>query len=275
MYNTKTIYNYSNAKNSSSEDIPKYRRTKRRASEQPLGRIGYVSGGGMTHSWPLKYILLGKAHPPLNVNSAGSFCSSISLFGCSVTSFDEKHAGVCETLTCIAVLNKRPVVEAEYLRQASKVRMLNHQVPIAVILAHAEVRDRHLNPPVLPVVQFQVPVYANRAHMLSAHHDRECRRAIVAVYSSVIVPELARRNIDSVAARVTRNSDTEIRRLFDRVPGGKSTITGLFSQQCGIVSPLNLEQLPCSVVSAPVMAQITSSPAHAQLSLQPGGSTCR
>lgn len=43
-----------------------------------LGSVGYSSGGGMTHSSPLKEILLGKVHPSLKVKIPGSFCSNIS-----------------------------------------------------------------------------------------------------------------------------------------------------------------------------------------------------
>jgi len=59
------------------------------------------------------------------------------------------------------------------------------------------------------------------------------------------------------------------------VPGGRSAMTGRFWQQCGRLPPPTREQSPCSVASAPLASQITSSPAQLQLSRHPGRSMCR
>lgn len=63
--------------------------------------------------------------------------------------------------------------------------------------------------------------------------------------------------------------------LLYGVPGGRSTMTGCFSQQCGRVAPRIRWQSPCSVASAPVMPQMISLPAHLQLSRHPGCSMWR
>jgi hypothetical protein len=47
--------------------------------ELPFGSPGKVSGSGIAHSSPPKYILRGKAHPFLNVNMPESFSKSISV----------------------------------------------------------------------------------------------------------------------------------------------------------------------------------------------------
>ncbi|PQM37125.1 hypothetical protein Pyn_04151 [Prunus yedoensis var. nudiflora] len=47
--------------------------------ELPFGNIGKVSGKGISQFSPLKYTLLGKAHPFLNVNDSESFSKSISV----------------------------------------------------------------------------------------------------------------------------------------------------------------------------------------------------
>lgn len=53
------------------------------------------------------------------------------------------------------------------------------------------------------------------------------------------------------------------------VPGNKSTTVGSFLQQCGMF-PLYFEQSPCSVVSPPIMLQMTSFFAHVHPNVQPG-----
>ncbi|WVZ86581.1 hypothetical protein U9M48_033337 [Paspalum notatum var. saurae] len=79
-----------------------------------------------------------------------------------------------------AVLDERPVVEAEELRDALQVGVLQHQVPVAVVPHQVVVLHRHLHPPVLPVVNLHVPVHPDRAHVLGAMDDRRHRLVVVA-----------------------------------------------------------------------------------------------
>jgi hypothetical protein len=71
-------------------------------------------------------------------------------------------------LTVGAVLDEGLVVEAEELRQAAQVGVLQHQVPVAVVPHQVVVAHRHLHPPVPPVVHLHVPVHPDRAHVLGA-----------------------------------------------------------------------------------------------------------
>lgn len=77
-----------------------------------------------------------------------------------------------------AVLDERLVVEAEQLRQAPEVRVLHHQVPVAVVLDLVVVGDRHLHPPVLTVADLHVPVHPDWAHVVGAPEDRRDRLTV-------------------------------------------------------------------------------------------------
>ena len=62
------------------------------------------------------------------------------------------------------------VTEAEDLCYVLKIRVLQNQVPISVVLEKVEISDGHLNPPIILVVHFHMPMYLDWAHMLGAPH---------------------------------------------------------------------------------------------------------
>lgn len=75
-------------------------------------------------------------------------------------------------LTDGLVRDKRLVIEAEDLRNVVEVGMLDYEGPLSVVQAIVEVCNGYLDAPVLLVVELDMPVHANRAHVVGALQER-------------------------------------------------------------------------------------------------------
>ena len=75
-------------------------------------------------------------------------------------------------LTDRPIWNKRLVVETEDLSDIVHVRVLNNKSPLAEVHAIVEVGDADFNTPVVLIVNLDVPVHTNWAHMVGAVEQR-------------------------------------------------------------------------------------------------------
>lgn len=73
-------------------------------------------------------------------------------------------------LTGRAILSKGHVIEAENLHYIIEVRMLNSQVPRSIVFMYIQIHDRDLDPPIVFIALFDMPMHMNRTHMTRAIH---------------------------------------------------------------------------------------------------------
>ena len=102
--------------------------------------------------------------------------------------------------------------------------------------------------------------------------------AVVESLTFISVPTLIRKEDMYLVTSWVMDDNTPPRQQFcvcilNGAPGSKSTMTGFFSQECGML-PLKREQSPCSVASAPRMSHMTSFRPQVQLNFHPGLSMC-
>ena len=71
-----------------------------------------------------------------------------------------------------SIWSKWLVVEAKQLGDIIEVRMLSDQIPLCVIHAVVEVRNRDLHSPIFLIVEFHMPVDSDRAHVRSTLDKR-------------------------------------------------------------------------------------------------------
>ena len=74
----------------------------------------------------------------------------------------------CQVLTYYAIGVQRFVVEAENGSQVVEVGVLRNEVPLRVVHPVVEVCHGDLDPPVLLVVHFDMPMHSYWAHVRSA-----------------------------------------------------------------------------------------------------------
>jgi len=75
-------------------------------------------------------------------------------------------------LTYARVRNQWCIIEAKNLGQVVEVRMLYNQVPLRVIHPIVEVCNCNLDSPIIFVIEFNMPVNSDWAHMVSAANQR-------------------------------------------------------------------------------------------------------
>nr|GMD37513.1 Os03g0416250 [Ipomoea batatas] len=173
--------------------------------------------------------------------------------------------------------DKRLVIEAEDLGDIVEIGVLSHKSPLGVVHLVVEVGDSDLHSPIILVIDLHMPMHSYRAHMLSALQQW----CIIFPWSvnprrfqplRVTRPDKGEEdrggNNLGRAASVAR-ARTHESEVGGELDGRRSTIVGVFLQQCGTF-PLNLEQSPCSVACAPTIDHITSFLAHDHPSVHPG-----
>lgn len=87
-----------------------------------------------------------------------------------------EYGSVHELLTYCSIWVQGFVLEAENFSQVVEIRMLRYEVPLRVVHPVVEVVHRDLDPPVILVVNLDMPMHSYWAHMRGAFHQR-CQAA--------------------------------------------------------------------------------------------------